>query len=144
MPGHLDEEYAELGRVAVGKLGRKRPSPMTRGDLRIWAARAVHTVGQLNFLFDRNQTPHAATDQLSKWLGVQKTTMSNTAKLIRDTLKLSRFDTEFIRRDLIESNPLTWLLEVDGLLLDVRHAPLGVQVQAFDLGLIPYVPGADG
>jgi hypothetical protein len=35
---HFDEEYADLCRALVGRLGRKRPSPLTRGDLRIWAA----------------------------------------------------------------------------------------------------------
>ena len=30
---HLDIEYADLCRTVVGKLGRKRPSPLTRGDL---------------------------------------------------------------------------------------------------------------
>ena len=35
---HLDIEYADLCRAVVGKLGRKRPSPLTRGDPRIWAA----------------------------------------------------------------------------------------------------------
>src|SRR5450755_4128401 len=29
---HLDMEYADLCRAVVGKLGRKRPSPLTRGD----------------------------------------------------------------------------------------------------------------
>src|SRR5664279_1330755 len=49
---HLDMEYADLCRAVVGKLGRKRPSPLTRGDLRIWAAGVVYAVGQLNFVFD--------------------------------------------------------------------------------------------
>ena len=35
---HLDAEYGELVRKLVGKLARKRPSPLARGDLRIWAA----------------------------------------------------------------------------------------------------------
>ncbi len=35
---HLDIEYADLCRRVVGKLGRKRPSPLLRGDLRIWAS----------------------------------------------------------------------------------------------------------
>lgn len=139
---HLDEEYADLCRAVVAKLGRKRPSPLTRGDLRIWAAGVIYAVGQLNFLFDPAQTPHASAEQLSEWLGVKKTTMGNKARLIRDTLKLSHFDTEFMRRDLVESNPLTWLLEVDGMLLDIRTAPLHIQVEAFELGLIPYVPAA--
>lgn len=139
---HLDGEYADLCRAVVGKLGRKRPSPLTRGDLRIWAAGVVYAVGQLNFLFDPAQMPHATAGQLSDWLGVKKTTMANKARLIRDTLKLSHFDAQFMRRDLVEASPLTWLLEVDGMLVDIRRAPVHLQVQAFGLGLIPYVPGA--
>lgn len=138
---HLDVEYASLCRRVVGRLGRKRPSPLTRGDLGIWAAGVVYAVGQLNFVFDPQQTPHATADQLSGWLGVKKTTMANKAKLIRDTLRLNHFDSEFMRGDLILASPLTWLLEVDGLLVDIRHAPVPLQVRAFELGLIPFVPG---
>jgi len=98
---HLDVEYAGLCRKVVGKLGRKRPCPLTRGDLGIWAAGVVYVVGQLNFVFDPAQTPHASADQLSGWLGVKKTTMANKARLIRDTLRL---------RTLIASScVVTWL-----------------------------------
>jgi hypothetical protein len=137
---HLDAEYADLSRALVGKLARKRPSPLGRGDPRIWAAGVVYAVGQLNFIFDPAQTPNATADQLGEWLGVKKTTMANKARLIRDTVKLNHFDTEFMRRDLVNDNPLVWLLEVDGLLIDIRHAPVALQVQAFELGLIPFVP----
>ena len=135
---HLDMEYADLCRAVVGKLGRKRPSPLTRGDLKIWAAGVIYALGQLNFVFDPAQTPHASADQLSEWLGVKKTTMANKARLIRDTLKLSHFDGQFMRRDLVEASPLTWLLQVDGMLVDIRQAPQHLQVQAFESGL----PGA--
>lgn len=138
---HLDQEYADLCRRVVGKLGRKRPSPLTRGAPRIWAAGIVYAVGQLNFVFDPTQTPHATADQLSEWLGVKKTTMANKARLVRDTLKLSHLDGEFMRRDLVDASPLTWLLEVDGLLVDIRRAPMNLQLQALELGLIPYLPG---
>lgn len=141
---HLDVEYAGLCRKVVGKLGRKRPSPLTRGDLGIWAAGVVYVVGQLNFVFDPAQTPHASADQLSGWLGVKKTTMANKARLIRDTLRLSDFDSEFMRRGVVEASPLAWLLEVDGLVVDIRRAPVPFQVRAFELGLIPFVPGVAG
>lgn len=138
---HLDVEYAGLCRRVVGKLGRKRPSPLTRGDLGIWAAGVVYAVGQLNFVFDPAQTPHATADQLSGWLGVKKTTMANKARLVRDTLQLSHFDSEFMRRDLVEASPLTWLREVDGLLVDIRHAPVHLQVRGPRARVDPYVPG---
>ncbi len=139
---HLDQEYAELCRVMIGKLGRKRPTPLVRGDLRIWAAGVVYAVGQHNFLFDPAQTPHTTALELSGWLGVKKTTMANKAGLIRDILKLSHFDIEYVRRDLVDASPLTWLLEVDGIPVDIRRAPLHLQIQAFQLGLIPYLPAA--
>jgi len=139
---HLDNEYADLCRRVVGKLARKRPSPLLRGDLGIWGAGVVYAVGQLNFVFDPTQTPHATADQLSGWLGVKKTTMANKARSIRDTLKLSHSDIEFMRRYLVDASPLTWLLEVDGRLVDIRHAPAWLQAMAFERGLIPYLPGA--
>lgn len=48
----LDAEYASLCRRLVAKLARKRPSPLERGDLRIWAAGAIYALGVNNFLFE--------------------------------------------------------------------------------------------
>lgn len=137
----LDAEYADLARRLVGKLARKRPSPLARGDLRIWAAGVLYALGQVNFLFDRSQSPHMSADGLSTVVGVKKTTMANKAKLVRDAVGLGHFDPEWLRRDLVERNPLVWLLEVDGILVDARRLPAHLQVQAFAKGLIPYLPG---
>jgi hypothetical protein len=41
---------------------------------------------------------------------------------------------------MIDKNPMIWLLQVDGLLVDARHLPPELQVQAWRQGLIPYVP----
>lgn len=38
----LDAEYAELCRRLTARLARKRPSPLMRGDLRIWAAGVLY------------------------------------------------------------------------------------------------------
>ncbi len=138
---HLDEEYADLCRRLVAKLARKRPSPLVRGDLRIWAAGVVYAIGQVNFLFDPAQTPHATVDELSEMLNVKKTTMANKARIIRNAASLDHLDPEFSRHELVERNPLTWMLQVDGLLVDARSLPLAMQQQAFQLGLIPHVPG---
>lgn len=81
---YLDTEYGELVRKLIAKLARKRPSPLARGDLRIWAAAAIYTVGSVNFLFDRAQRPHLTGDNLSALTGVPKSTLANKAKLIRD------------------------------------------------------------
>lgn len=61
-------------------------------------------------------------------------------RLIMDTLRIGQFDPEWSRQEIIDRSPLTWLIQVDGLLLDARRLPREIQVEAFELGLIPYVP----
>jgi hypothetical protein len=39
-----------------------------------------------------------------------------------------------------EKNPLVWMAEVNGLLVDLRHMPRDLQEIAFAKGLIPYIP----
>lgn len=126
----------------MAKLARKRPSPLARGDLRIWAASAIYTVGQVNFLFDRAQVPHLTGDRLSHLTGVPKSTMANKAKLIRDQLRLHTFDVEFCRRDLIERHPTAWLVQIDGFIVDARCLPPHMLAEARRRGLVPDLPEA--
>lgn len=137
---HLDAVYADLCRRLVGKLARKRPSPLIRGDLKIWAAGVLYCLGQVNFIFDPSQSPHATADELSAWLGVKKTTMANKARLIRESAGVSDFNAEFLRPEVVESVGLAWLIQVDGIVMDARHLPVHLQIEAFNKGLIPYVP----
>ncbi len=134
---HLDDEYAHVCRQLVGRLARKRPSPLIRGDTRIWAAGAIYAVGQVNFLFDRSQRPHMTADQLAACLSVVKTTMANKAALINKTLNLGVFEPDLTRPAMLEQHPLAWLVEVDGLIVDARMLPLELQDEARRRGLIP-------
>jgi hypothetical protein len=139
---HLDAEYAELCVKLAAKLARKRPSPLARGDRRIWAAGIVYAVGRVNFLFDSSQQPHLRTDDLADRLGVKQTTMANKGRLVMDALRIGLMDPEYTRRDMLDRNPMAWLIQVDGFVVDARSLPEELQVQAWKKGLIPYVPGA--
>jgi hypothetical protein len=144
----LDAEYGELLRKLVAKLARKRPSPLVRGDLRIWAGAAIYTVGSVNFLFDRTQHPHMTGDDLRALTGVPKSTLANKAKLIRDVLRIGQLDPELCRRELLASNPLAWMISVNGFIVDARTMPPEVLAEARRRGLIPDLPadrtGASG
>jgi hypothetical protein len=37
-------------------------------------------------------------------------------------------------------NPMLWMVQVDGLIVDIRLAPIELQRLAFEKGLIPFVP----
>jgi len=139
---HLDTEYGDLCRRLVARLARKRPSPLMRGDLRIWAAAIIHTIGSINFLFDRTQSPHMTGHQLSALTGVPKSTLANKARLIKDALRLQPIDPTLCRWELLAEHPFAWLVEINGVLVDVRRLPVEVQIEAHRRGVIPTRPGA--
>ena len=136
----LDEEYADLARRAVAKLARKRPSPLQGGRRATWAAGVVYALGHVNFLSDPASQPCVTADQLSAAFGVAKSTMSSKARQVRDLLRISHFSPEFQRADVAAQNPLAWIIEVNGLAVDARHVPPGIQAEAYRRGLIPYIP----
>ena len=135
---HLDEEYGLITRRRVARLARKRPSPIVRGDARIWAAGAIYAVGQVNFLFDRTQTPHLTAKQLAAALGVVQTTMANKAGIINRALDIGIFEPGLSRVATLEQHPMAWLVEPGGgFIVDARTLPPNLQDEAPRRGLIP-------
>ena len=78
--------------------------------------------------------------EVAAGFGVGQSTASAKARVISDALRLSPMDPTWMLRDLAERNPLLWLVEVNGILADMRDMPREVQQIAYDKGLIPYVP----
>jgi tetratricopeptide (TPR) repeat protein len=141
---HLNEEYAQLSRRLAAALCRKRPSPVTRGRLESWACGIVYTIGSINFLFDKSQTPHLPAAELCALFGVSPSTGSAKATEIRRACKIDFWDTEWCLPSKLDDNPLAWMISVNGLPMDARHAPREVQEEALRRGLIPYLPGSRG
>lgn len=141
---YLDEEYGRLCRSLVGMLARKRPSPLARGDLRVWAAAAIYAVGANNFLFDQASEPFLSGDDLAALTGVAKSTMANKARAIRKALDLDPLEPRLCRRELLERHPYAWYVAIDGLVLDARTLPADLQVEARRRGLIPDLAASSG
>jgi Domain of unknown function (DUF6398) len=135
---HLNDEYATLYRELAAVLARKRPSPLARSKPETWACGIVYALGAVNFLFDKSQTPHMRADELCAAFGVSQSSGANKAKLIRDMFGMFQFDPRWCLPSVVGENPLVWMLEVNGLIMDVRRAPREVQAVAFEKGLIPY------
>jgi hypothetical protein len=55
-------------------LCRKRPSPLTSGKPSTWACAILYALDQVNFLFDRTQTPHLTPKELCAGFGVSTST----------------------------------------------------------------------
>lgn len=137
---NLNDEYATLCRALVDKLARKRPSPLLRGSPNTWACGVVRTIGWVNFLDDRSRQPHLKLTAIDKAFGVAESTGQQKSQLIRKTLRIHQFDHHWTLPSQSDDNPLIWMLEVNGLLTDIRKCPRGAQEAAFEKGLIPYVP----
>jgi len=114
--------------------------PFEKGRPAGWASGIVHAIGFINFLQDPSQSPHMTSAQIAERFGVSQQTMQNKSKIIRDKFDLMQMDPDWCLPSLIGDNPMVWMLEVDGLIVDARTAPLEFQQEAYQLGLIPYIP----
>ncbi len=96
----LDGEYATFARRLTTRLARKRPSPLARGETRIWAGGILYALGQLNFLFTADAPMHLPGYRLAEIAGVSPSTIAAKAKTVREAAGLRAFDDEFTRADL--------------------------------------------
>ena len=136
----LNEEYTELCRKLAAALARKRPSPLLRGRLETWASGVVRTIGWANFLHDPSQTPHLKLYSIDEAFGIAESTGAAKLKTIRTMFRIHQFDPKWTLPSKMDENPMVWMLEVNGFLMDIRYAPRELQEMAFEKGLIPYIP----
>jgi uncharacterized protein DUF6398 len=137
---YLNDAYEQLCRELIATLCRKRPSPLVRGKAATWACGIIHALGMVNFLFDSSQTPHLAARGIWEYFELSSSTMQAKSKQIRDLLGMYPMDPDWSTPAMVDKNPLIWMLSVNGLMIDVRHAPREIQEAAFRQGLIPYIP----
>jgi hypothetical protein len=78
---------------------------------------------------------------IDEGFGVSEATGSAKSKAIRDLLKIHPLDPEWTLPGRMDENPMAWMIEVNGLIVDARRLPRQIQEEAFRKGLIPYIPG---
>jgi hypothetical protein len=136
---HLNENYKELCEHMTGVICRTH-LPLSTSSPVDWAGGIVHAVGWVNFLHDPKQSPHMTSAQLAEGLGASQETMTAKSKIIRAKLDLMPLDPDWCLPELLKDNPLVWMLDVDGVEMDIRRASRDVQEEAYDMGLIPFIP----
>ena len=77
---------------------------------------------------------------IDKAFGVAESTGQGKSKAIRTMLKIRPFDPAWTLPSRMDDNPMAWMIEVNGFLVDARHLTREVQEEAFRKGLIPYIP----
>ena len=137
---HLTSEYRDLARAMAAALFRKRPSALTSGQPRTWACGIIYVLGRINFLSDPSFPPHMTTAELCAAFQVGESTVHAKARIIENAIGIGPLDPQWMLRSLADKNPLVWIAEVNGLLVDLRDMPREVQEIALEDGLIPYIP----
>ncbi len=137
---YLDEEYTYLFRKLAATLCRKRPSPVQSRNIRTWAAGMVHALSTVNFLFDKSQPLHISVTCISEHYSLGKSTIGNKSKEIRNILKMSRIESTWMTKELIDKSSLLWMISLNGFIVDIRSLPFEIQEEAFRENLIPYLP----
>lgn len=117
----IDSEYAELCKLMIEKLGRKRTvKPLATGRLNIWAAAVVYTIAVNNFLFDKSFQPYIPLSEIHEYFDTKQSTVTAKAAQIRQMLKMSvQFDTEFSTKRTLENSPFARIVKIGGFYISL-------------------------
>lgn len=138
---HLTEGYVDV----CGQLldaARGAWLPLQRGKAQSWAAALVHAAGMINFLHDPAFEPYMKLRDISQHFGVSAATMENKSREIRDAVNAFPLDPRFCLPERLADNPLIWMKQVNGIIIDMRTQPREMQEAARKAGLIPFIPAA--
>ena len=137
----LDEEYLVLCREMTAALSRKRPSPISSGNPRIWAGSIAYAIASINFVFDPTQAPHLTQQELCDAFGVKRRTAHEKANEVMALLKTQQGDPKWWRPSQMTENPFAWIVQTQtGFLVDAREMDREFQEAAYEAGAIPFIP----
>jgi hypothetical protein len=137
---HLNDEYLQLIHQVIGALARKRPSPLLKGKENVWAAGVIHAVGHVNFLDDPSQSPHCKSKAIYEYLAFPRALAKANQGKSGKCLAWGAMSPEWSLPSQLIDNPMVWMLQVDGIVVDIRQAPIELQELAFEQGYIPFIP----
>lgn len=139
---HLNEEYKEVCQYLAADVCLDG-SPILKGKAKSWAAGLIWAIGRVNFLSDSSFEPHMTQKEFAKAIGVSPATISAKCREISDGLDLMPLDPDYTVASQVDANPMIWMVEVNGFVVDLRTAPRELQEAAFEQGLIPFLPGQE-
>jgi hypothetical protein len=73
--------------------------------------------------------------------GVSQSACAAKTREIRRIFDIVQLDPRWCLPSKLAESPLVWMIPVNGVVVDIRMMPREFQEQAYQLGLIPFVPG---
>lgn len=136
---YLNDEYREACYRLAAEMCIE-DSPIRSGKAKSWAAGLIWAVGRVNFLSDPSFEPTMTQKEFAQAIGVSPATISAKSGGIMDSLELMPLDPRYTIDSRLADNPMVWMIEVNGMIVDLRHVPREIQEAAFEQGIIPYIP----
>lgn len=89
--------------------------------------RLIYVVSYVNFLDDPSQSPHCKSKTIYEYFGFAASTGQNKSREIRDILVMGPISPEWFLPSQLIDNPMVWMLQIDGFVVDIRQAPIELQ-----------------
>ncbi|GAA0117027.1 DUF6398 domain-containing protein [Clostridium senegalense] len=140
---YLDEEYSNFSSKLLESLCRKNWKKVLRGKSNVWACAIVYVIGKINFLFDSNEKPYMKVKDLFSIFNVSSSSITKRYNEICEILNITLLDIKWTLPSNIEKNPLTWLINLDGFITDIRYSSKNIQEKALEKKLFDYIPNCD-
>lgn len=135
----LNDDYLELC-VEMAAFIYASDLAGTREKAAGWASGIVHALGWVNCLYDPTISPHITSREIADEFGVSQGTMTAKSRMVRDGLEMVPLDPDWCISIEPEDNPMVWMVDIGGLMMDICHAPHQMQEAAYEMGLIPFIP----
>lgn len=135
---YLTNEFKELSREMAVEICDEG-LPVTRGKPTSWASGIIYSLGRVNFVTDRTTQPHVSSAKMARAFAVSESTMMNKARTIRRRLDFDLMDRDWCVPSLLADNPLAWIIEINGFMIDARDLPRDAQETLYENGRIPFI-----
>ncbi|WP_421655316.1 DUF6398 domain-containing protein [Leptothermofonsia sp. ETS-13] len=76
--------------------------------------------------------------QLYQAFGVRQSKGQGKSKQIRELMDMHQLDPNWCLPNMVDRNPLAWMISVNSFIMDAHHALQAIQEEAFRKGLISY------
>jgi hypothetical protein len=100
----------------------------------------VRTIGWANVLDNPKSSPYMKLIDIDPEFGVANSTGQGKSMAIKKMFGIGRLNPDWTLPSRLGDNPVVWMVEVNGMLVDIRQESREMQEAAFQEGLIPYIP----
>jgi len=138
---NLNDEYYNLALKLTTKLAKENPSNLIDCDIKTLAAAIINTITKTH----ESEMLQVSSKNLASWFQTTQTDIDKKTNSICKILNLQLIDQTQNAESKVDDNHdlndrMMWSITINGFTIDIRNAAHDLQVDAYEHGLIPYIP----